>query len=246
MKIGIIVQTRMGSTRLPGKVLMKADETNLMLDYSINQLKYSKNSDKIIIATSNLKRDDPIEEHCKNLNIDYFRGNEQDVLDRHYQCAKKFSLSHIVRIPSDKPLIDPQIVDSTIEFFKENIFDYVANFEIIQKDNSSIFNSTYPSGTEVEVFSFNALEIAWKNAKTSDEREHVTSHLYLNPKIFKLKYIQQLENLSHFRWSLDYKNDVHLIREIIKRISNRPILTNDIIKLLDNNPQLYKINKIVN
>ena len=236
----------MGSIRLPGKVLKKADETNLMLDYSINQLKHSKNSDMIIIATSNLKRDDPIEEHCKNLNIDYFRGDEQDVLDRHYQCAKKFSLSHIVRIPSDKPLIDPQIVDSIIEFFKENDFDYVANFEIIQKDNSSIFNSTYPSGTEVEIFSFNTLEMAWKNAKTSYEREHVTPHLYLNPKNFKLKHIQQSKNLSHFRWSLDYENDMYLIREIIKRISNRPILTNDIIKLLDDNPQLYKINKIIN
>ena len=223
---------------------MKADETNLMLDYCINQLKYSKNSDKIIIATSNLKRDDLIEEHCKNLNIDYFRGDEQDVLDRHYQCAKKFSLSHIVRIPSDKPLIDPQIVDSMIEFFKGNDFDYVANFEIIQKGNSSIFNSTYPSGTEVEIFSFNALEIAWKNAKTPDEREHVTPHFYLNCKNFKLKYIRQSENLSHFRWSLDYENDMRLIREIIKRISNRPILVNDIIQLLDNNPQLYKINKI--
>jgi len=244
MKIGIIVQTRMGSTRLPGKVLRKADETNLMLDYCINQLKHSKNSDKIIIATSDLKRDDPIEKHCKNLNMDYFRGDEQDVLDRHYQCAKKFSLSHIVRIPSDKPLIDPQIVDSLIEFFKGNDFDYVANFEIIQKNNTSIFNSTYPSGTEVEIFSFNALEMAWKNAKTHDEREHVTPHFYLNPKIFKLKYIQQSENLSHFRWSLDYENDVHLIREIIKRISNRPILINDIIQLLNNNPQLYKINKI--
>ena len=243
MKIGIILQTRMGSSRLPGKVLMKADETNLMLDYSINQLKHCKNSDKIIVATSNLDRDDPIEEHCKTLNMDFFRGDEQDVLDRHYQCAKKYSLSHIVRIPSDKPLIDPQIVDSIIDFFKENDFDYVANFEIIQKNNSLIFNSTYPSGTEVEIFSFNALEMAWKNAKTSDEREHVTPHLYLNPKIFKIKHIHQSKNLSHFRWSLDYENDVHLIREIIKRISNRPILTNDIITLLDENPKLYNINK---
>ncbi len=243
MKIGIILQTRMGSSRLPGKVLMKADETNLMLDYSINQLKHCKNSDKIIVATSNLERDDPIEEHCKTLNMDFFRGDEQDVLDRHYQCAKKYSLSHIVRIPSDKPLIDPQIVDSIIDFFKENDFDYVANFEIIQKNNSLIFNSTYPSGTEVEIFSFNALEMAWKNAKTSDEREHVTPQLYLNPKIFKIKHIHQSKNLSHFRWSLDYENDMHLIREIIKRISNRPILTNDIIKLLDENPKLYNINK---
>ena len=244
MKIGIIVQTRMGSTRLPGKVLMKADETNLMLDYSINQLKHCKNSHKIIIATSSLKRDDPIEKHCKNLNIDYFRGDEQDVLDRHYQCAKKFSLSHIVRIPSDKPLIDPQIVDSIIDFFKINDFDYAANFEITQKNNSLIFNSTYPSGTEVEIFSFNSLETAWKNAKTKDEREHVTPYLYLNSQKFKTKYLKQSKNLSHYRWSLDYESDMKLIRKIIKKIPTRPILTIDIIKLLENNPELYQINKI--
>ena len=168
MKIGIILQTRMGSSRLPGKVLMKADETNLMLDYSINQLKHCKHSDKIIVATSNLDRDDPIEEHCKTLNMDFFRGDEQDVLDRHYQCAKKYSLSHIVRIPSDKPLIDPKIVDMIIEFFIKNEFDYVANFQVYEENNSLKFNSTYPSGTEVEMFSFEALENAWKNALAGD------------------------------------------------------------------------------
>ena len=107
MKIGIIVQTRMGSTRLPGKILMKADERDVMLDYSINQLKHCKNSDELIIATTNLERDDAIEQHCKNLHVDIFRGDEKDVLSRHYLCAKQYSLTHIIRIPSDKPLIDP-------------------------------------------------------------------------------------------------------------------------------------------
>ena len=134
MKIGIIVQTRMGSTRLPGKVLMKADETDLMLDYSINQLKNCKYHDKIIIATTNLERDDVIEQHCKNLHVDIFRGDEKDVLSRHYLCAKQHSLTHIIRIPSDKPLIDPQIVDMIIKFFISNEFDYVANFGVTEKD----------------------------------------------------------------------------------------------------------------
>jgi len=243
MKIGIIVQTRMGSTRLPGKVLMKADETDLMLDYSINQLKNCKYHDKIIIATSNLQRDDPIAKHCENLDVEIFRGDEQDVLDRHYKCAKKFSLSHIVRIPSDKPLIDPQIVDSMTKLFIDNNFDYLANFEMTQKNNSSVFNSTYPSGTEVEVFSFDALELAWKDAKTADEREHVTPYLYSNPDKFKIKNIQQPKDLSHYRWSLDYENDMYLIREIIKRISSRPILMDNIIQLLEDNYELYRINK---
>ena len=140
MKIGIILQTRMGSTRLPGKVLMKADENNLMLDYSISQLRNCQQSDEIIVATSNLERDDVIVNHCEKLNVNVFRGEEEDVLDRHYQCAKKYSLSHIIRIPADKPLIDPQITDSIIKMFISSNFDYIANFGVIKKNNKLILD----------------------------------------------------------------------------------------------------------
>ena len=244
MKIGIIVQTRMGSTRLPGKVLMKADERDVMLDYSINQLKHCKNSDELIIATTNLERDDIIEEHCKNLHVDVFRGDEKDVLSRHYLCAKQYSLTHIVRIPSDKPLIDPQIVDMIIKFFISNEFDYVANFGVTEKDGVLKLRSTYPSGTEVEMFSFEALEYSWKNAKTDDEREHVTPYIYLNPDNFKIKILDQTKNFSHLRWSLDYENDVTLIRELIKKIHNRPILMENIVDLLEKNPEIITINQL--
>ena len=244
MKIGIIVQTRMGSTRLPGKAMMKADETNLMLDYTINQLSNCKNHNQIIIATTNLQRDDVIAQYCENLNVEVFRGDEQNVLDRHYQCAKKFSFSHIVRIPSDKPLIDPQIVDLVIEKFSSNKFDYVANCGFIKKNNEFILDSTYPSGTEVEMFSFEALETAWKNAITSEEREHVTPYIYLHPEKFKIHTINLLKDFSDLRWALDYESDMKLIREIISRIKNRPILMNDIISLLENNPKLKEINRI--
>tara|TARA_B100001175_G_C19429162_1_gene600248 strand:- start:391 stop:1125 length:735 start_codon:yes stop_codon:yes gene_type:complete len=242
MKIGIIVQTRMGSTRLPGKVLMEADTKNLMLDYSINQLKSCENFDNLIIATTNLERDNKIEEHCKSIQIEFFRGDEKDVLGRHYLCAKKYSLTHIVRIPSDKPLIDPKIVDMIIEFFIKNEFDYVANFQVYEENNSLKFNSTYPSGTEVEMFSFEALENAWKNAKNNDEREHVTPYIYLNPEKFRIKIITQKQDLSHFRWSLDYETDLLVIREIIKNVDNRPILMNDIINFLEKNPKIKNMN----
>ena len=246
MKIGIIVQTRMGSTRLPGKVLMKADEKNVMLDYSINQLKNCKNFDGLVIATSKLQRDDKIEEHCNSIQIDCFRGDEADVLSRHYLCAKKHSFTHIVRIPSDKPLIDPKIVDEIIDFFVKNQFDYVANFEIYEKNGILEFNSTYPSGTEVEMFSFDALENAWKNATKKDEREHVTPYIYLNPKKFKIKIINQEKNLSDLRWSLDYENDLIVIREIIKNIKYRPILADHIVDFLTKNPKIQNFNKIQN
>ena len=243
MKIGIIVQSRMGSTRLPGKVLMNADQNNLMIDYTINQLKSCKTSDELIIATSNLERDDVLAKHCENQNINVFRGDEVDVLDRHYQCAKKFSLSHIIRIPSDKPLIDPQIIDLIIETFISNKYDYVANYGVIKKNNKLILNSTYPSGTEVEMMSFNALEIAWKDAKTSDEREHVTPHIYLNPEKFRIKILHLNSNLSSLRWSLDYERDLKVIREIIQNIPHRPILMDDIIKFLNENPTVRDYNQ---
>ena len=244
MTVGIIVQSRTGSSRLPAKVMMKADDKSLMIDYVINQLNYSKLHDDIVIATTNLQRDDVIFNHVSNQNISCFRGDEKNVLERHYQCAKKYAFSTIVRIPSDKPLIDPTIVDSVIEKFSSNKFDYVANFGVIKKNNEFVVNSTYPSGTEVEMFSFEALETAWKNATTSYEREHVTDYIYLHPEKFKIHTINLLKDFSDFRWALDYESDMKLIREIISRIKNRPILMNDIISLLENNPKLKEINRI--
>jgi len=223
---------------------MKADAHHVMLDYSINQLTNCKNHNSLVVATTTHSRDDPIIEFCQNRNIEFFRGDEKDVLDRHYLCAKKFSLTHIVRIPSDKPLIDPRIVDSLIELFIANEFDYLANFSVSKENGFQKTNSTYPSGTEVEMFTFDSLENAWKNAKTDDEREHVTPYIYFNSEKFRLKILKQEQNLSHLRWSLDYQNDVIVIREIIKRIRNRPILMENIVDLLEKNPDLIKINQL--
>ena len=243
MTVGIIVQARMGSTRLPGKVLMNADRTDTMLDYSIAQLKKCQYVDKIIIATSILERDDVIEQHCKNMGIDVFRGSEKDVLDRHYQCAKTFSLSTILRIPSDKPLIDPKIVDLVIQNFDSDKFDYIANFQVTEENGSLVYRSTYPSGTEVEIMSLETLEKTWNEATTLDEKEHVTPYVYLNPDKFKIKILDLEQDLSSYRWSLDYENDVKVIREIIKNIQNRPIITKDIIEFLKKNPNIVEMNK---
>ena len=243
MKIGIIIQTRMGSSRLPGKIMMKADQTDLMLDYSINQLSNCKKCNNLIIATTNESQDDEIFEHCKKRNVKVFRGSENDVLDRHYQCAKKFCLTHIIRIPSDKPLIDPQVIDLIIEKFQNNNFDYIANFEVKKQNGDYIVESTYPSGTEVEMFSFDVLEAAWKNATSNEEREHVTPYIYLNPQKFRIDSINSKNNLSHLRWSLDYESDLRFIREIINKTKTRPILINDVVNVLKQYPELIGINK---
>ena len=241
MTVGIIVQTRTGSTRLPGKVMMKADDKLLMVDYVINQLKHSKLHDEIVIATTDLKQDDVIFDYVTNRNIPCFRGDEKNVLERHYQCAKKYAFSTIVRIPSDKPLIDPTIVDSVIEKFQSNSYDYISNFSVDVNDNDR-FIPSYPSGTEVEIFSFTTLETAWKNATSEHDKEHVTPYIYTQPEKFKIFTLKSEKNLSQFRWALDYENDLKLIRIIISKITKRPILMNDILELFEQEPDLTKIN----
>ena len=241
MTVGIIIQTRTGSSRLPSKVMMKADEDSIMLDYVINQLNHSKLHDKLVIATTVLEQDNVIFDHVTNRNIECFRGDEKNVLERHYQCAKKYSLSTIVRIPSDKPLIDPTIVDSMIQEFQSNSYDYISNFSV-NTENNHEFVPSFPSGTEVEIFSFSALEDAWKNATTDYDKEHVTPYIYDNPKKFNIFTKISKKDLSNFRWALDYEKDLQLIQIIISKIKKRPILMHDILELFEREPELLKIN----
>lgn len=222
----------MGSTRLPGKVLMMLDDKNPSLYYVITQLQNCKSFTKIIVATTDLKEDDRIEEFANGLKIQCYRGSSKDVLDRYYQSAKKFSLSVIVRITADNPLIDPTLVDHIIDRFNSGNFDYVSNAHI----------RSFPFGTEVEVFSFNALENAWKNAKTDYEREHVTPYFYNNPSIFRTFDVTYTENLSHLRWTVDKIEDLKLVKQIISKLKKRPILMADILELLNKEPDLLKIN----
>jgi len=233
--IGCIIQARMSSSRLPGKVMKKVDDENPLLFYVINQLKFSQLIEKIVVATTTKKVDDKICDFVMKQNLDCFRGSELDVLDRFYKCAKQFSFSTIIRIPADKPLIDPTIVDEILKFFQTNSYDYVTNFLV----------STFPSGTEVEVFSFKALEKAWKNAKLPSEREHVTPYMYNKKTKLKIWNIENEKNLSHFRWAVDKMEDLKLVRILISRIKNRPILTKDIIRQIKNDPKLIEINKNV-
>ena len=228
--IGCIVQARMGSSRLPGKTLMKIDDKNTVLDFVINQLSYSKMIDKIIIATTNLKGDDIIEHFVKKYDIEFFRGNSDDVLDRYFQCAKNFSINTIVRITADNPLIDPTIIDDLIKKFLSNSYDYLSN----------AFIRTFPYGTEVEIFSFEALEKTWKNATKLFEREHVTPYFHNNPQSFKIFYEKNSKNLSNLRWTLDNENDLILIKAIASKISKKPILMNDILDLFSKKPELFK------
>ena len=235
--IGCIIQARMSSTRLPGKVMIKVDNENTILDCVINQLQNSKEIKNIVIATTDQEEDDVIAEFVKNRAIKYFRGSKKDVLDRYYQCAKKFNFSEIIRITSDNPLIDYEIVDTVVEHFKSNNYDFITTDQPL-----NTFHRTYPFGYGVEVFTFSALENAWKNAKLPSEREHVTPYFYKNKEIFRQTNIENSEDHSRFRCTVDTKYDLELIQKIYSNIKKRPILLSDVIKLLKANPELVKIN----
>ena len=230
--ITAIIQARLNSSRLNKKILLKIENKNL-LEHLFSQLSYSTHIDKKIIATTINKIDDEIENFAKLQNITFFRGNPLDVLDRYYRCAKFFNLETIVRISGDAPLIDPSIVDKTIEYYKKNNFDYVSNF----------FNRSYPIGTEIEIFSFKTLEKCWMNAKKSSEKEHVTPFIYNHPELFKIGHIEYKKNISYLHWTVDQIEDFKFVELIFKKIKKRPILMDDILELLENEPELLEINK---
>ncbi len=233
--IGCIVQARMGSSRLPGKVMKKID-ADCLLDYVIKQLQSSKKIQKTIVATTNLVEDDVICAHLKSQNIDFFRGSSEDVLDRYYQCAKQYQIDIIVRITSDNPLIDPSIVDFIIDKYENQKCDLATN----------TITRTFPYGTEVEVFSFGSLKKAWEQAKMPSDREHVTPFIRDPQNRFVLSNIEYADgNLSHIRYTVDRVEDLNLVKEIVQNISARPILLHDIINLYKTKPMIFQINKDV-
>lgn len=235
MKPVAIIQVRMGSTRLPGKVLKKLNGISV-LECLCDQLNYSRLLNDKIIATTSNSGDDVIVNFCESKGIKCFRGSVNDVLDRYHKCAKKFSINTIIRITSDCPLMDPQVVDDVIDFYLKNSYDYVNNF----------YKRTYPYGNDVEIFSLKVLEKVWEKATKPFEREHVTPYIYNNPDEFSLGWIENKENLSEFHWTVDRKEDLIFVQKIFKKISKRPILMKDIIDVIKDDPSLLEINKNTN
>jgi spore coat polysaccharide biosynthesis protein SpsF len=234
--ITAIIQARVGSTRLPGKALMDI-EGKPMLWHVINRIKCSKYINKILIATTTNKKDDQIENFCKNYGIEFYRGMEDDVLDRYYQAAKLWKANTIVRICSDNPLIDPQIIDKVIS-------SYLENKDILNGASTNV-HLTYPLGLNAEVISFSTLEKVWQEAKKDYQREHVTIYIYENPNNFKINSVENEKNISHFHWTVDEYKDLKFIREIYKILYKKKniFLIKDILNLLEREPYLKEINK---
>jgi spore coat polysaccharide biosynthesis protein SpsF len=233
----------MSSTRLPGKILLPINKKS-MLECVIHQTRQSKFVNEIIIATTKNKEDDIIINFCKKNKIKYFRGSKNDVLDRYYQCAKKFNCEIIVRITSDCPMIDPEVIDEGIEKFLKKSLDYIGNnIDYIDKKWQ---NSTcnFPQGMTVEVCKFNTLKKTWKNAKKPSEREHVFPYVQFNSSIFRIGNFKKNLDLSYIRCTVDRKEDLKFVTAVYKKLENRIdiVRIKDILKIIKKNKKLLDIN----
>jgi len=234
--IVVIIQARMGSTRLYGKVMMEI-MGKPMLWHIVTRLSRSKLINKIVIATSLDRKDDIIADFCEKQGINFYRGSEKDVLDRYYQAVKLYNADVAVRITGDCPLIDYKITDKAISCYLKNIKHFSGASNVIER--------TYPRGFDTEVISREALEQVWKKAKKNYQREHVTSYIYEHPDLFNMYSVKNNKDLSYLRWTVDKKADLRLDREIYKKLFQKKniFLMKDILKIVEKEPVLMEINK---
>lgn len=235
--IAVIIQARMGSTRLPGKVLADI-EGRPMLWHIIQRVKQATKVDKVIVATTHLPEDQKVVEVAQSCGVEFFQGSEKDVLDRYYQAAKKAGAEVIVRVTGDCPVVDPQLMDRVIEFFMAGGYDHVS---------TAYPTATFPDGLDLWVFSFSALEKAWNQAQLQSEREHVTPYMWNHPELFNIATFENDTDMSHMRWTVDEENDLRFIKEVYKRLykPDKIFFMNDILALLEKEPALQEINQAI-
>ena len=234
MKTFIIVQARMTSTRLPGKVLLPlAGEP--MLVRLLERLHRVQRAQGIVIATTTNTTDDPIAALCAQQGVPCHRGSEHDVLSRYADAARLHGADVVVRITSDCPLIDPALIDQVIAAYEEGDSDYVSN----------MLPPTWPYGMAVEVFSAAALAQAHAEATQAAEREHVTPFLYWHPERYRLRNVASPVDLSHHRWTVDTPEDYELVRRLFEHLMpTQPHFTQaDVLALLDQHPDWIALNQ---
>ncbi|WP_308991771.1 glycosyltransferase family protein [Mariniflexile litorale] len=212
MNVVVITQARSGSTRLPNKILKEIQERSL-LQIHVDRIKKAKLVSHIIIATTTNKEDNKVELLAKEFKVKYFRGSETDVLDRFYQAVKEVKPSYIVRLTSDCPLIDPLLIDEVIKEALQRKLDYYTN----------VMDELYPDGQDIEVFTFKALEKAWKEATLLSDREHVTSYIrnnstYKGGILFKSDNHGLKENYNQVRLTVDEPQDFEVIKILVEQL----------------------------
>jgi glutamate-1-semialdehyde 2,1-aminomutase len=231
MKVVAIVQARMGSTRLPGKVMRKINGQPL-IEILLYRLSQVNRIDKIVIATSNSIENDSLVDFVEKLGYDTYRGSESDVLDRIYKTATTYNADVIVRITGDCPLVDPKLVDEMLLKYHEKKCDFLWN------DNPP----TYPDGLDVDIFNYNSLELAWENATSTKDREHVVYYMTDSKKINVLTHVYE-KDYSNERWTVDEKEDLAVIENVINYFSpSLDFSWNEVISLKEKRADLFEEN----
>ncbi|MDH7472937.1 MAG: glycosyltransferase family protein [Anaerolineae bacterium] len=235
MKVVAIIQARTGSTRLPAKVLLDISGAS-MLERVVTRTQRAKRLDGVVVATTVQPADDAIMEICADHGWSCFRGSEEDVLDRYYRAAIEFQADVIVRITSDCPLIDPEIVSRIIEEFLDHQpeAEYVSN---------TWPKRTFPRGLDIEVIRFDVLERAWREDDNLAWREHVTPYIYRNPERFRIHSVTNDVDYSFMRWTVDTLEDLMLVRRIYEHFGDDQFSWLDVVALLEEHPEWTEINR---
>lgn len=229
-----IIQARMSSTRLPGKVL-KEILGKPMLWYLVTRVQKAKYIDDVVIATTIHKEDDSLQQFAVGNNLGIYRGSENDIVDRLLNAGKKYDADVVVRVWGDSPLIDPEIIDKVLARFISGNYDYANNFN----------PPTYPAGMNFEIYSSKSLQRIWKETDDKFYREYPFEYIYAHHNSFKTLYDKNDVNLSDIYLAVDYIEDFELVAEILKNLhsDNKIFGTKDVLKLIQKYPKLRDVNK---
>lgn len=231
MKVVSIIQARMSSTRLPGKVLMPL-ANKPVLAHVVERVCACKTIDEVVVATSTDPTDDAIAAWCQVAAVSCYRGSLNDVLDRYYQAGLIHGADAVVRITADCPALDPTIVDEVVQGFVDGGYEFYG------------LAGEFPDGLDCTVFAFSALACAWREARLPSEREHVGPYIENHPELFKSGNLKKFTGLSHHRWTLDEPRDYEFLQAVFGRLhrDDRPFLASDLLALLDKEPDLMRLN----
>jgi len=231
VKTVAIIQARMASTRLPGKVLVDIAGKPMLYQVA-SRARQARTLDLVTVATSDGQADDAVAHFCAEVGIPCFRGSENDVLDRYYQAVKRFNADVVVRLTADCPLLDPLVIDKVVQAFHKGDFDYVSN----------VLECTYPDGLDTEVFWRTTLERAWHEARLTSEREHVTPYIYKHPEMFRLGNVRNGHDLSALRWTVDEPRDLAFVRAVYSHFGTSSFGMQEVLDLLRERPELSCMN----
>ncbi|SEM34425.1 glycosyltransferase family protein [Bradyrhizobium sp. OK095] len=236
----IIIQARISSSRLPGKVLKDLCGEPMLLR-QIERVRACRMADQIVVATSDEASDDPVAEFCATSRIACFRGSLGNVLSRYHAAAVAFGpTEHVVRLTADCPLADPDVIDACIALHLANGADYTSN----KLGSATELGPTYPIGLDVEVMTFEGLDRVHRVASDAYDLEHVTPHFYRNPSQYSLMPLRYPTDLSKLRWTVDYPADLEFVRSVFSQLlsKGRVFRWHEILDLVRANPEIAAIN----